>query len=319
MAVPKLERLLDLIAELLHAERPITADELHNRIPGYPPDKESFKRAFERDKKDLREMDIPLRIEPVPGRMPAEDGYRIHQDEYGLPDPGLDPDELAALHLAATAVRLDGADPTAGLRKLGGTVATGSSPATGIAVLGSAPHLALAFEAVGQHRRLHFRYRGKDRSVDPFRLHHERGHWYLQGHDHGAAEARSFRLDRVEGDMTPGEPDSVEVSLDPAEHPLRLDGWAIGDEEPVMARVRIDHPQAALAVRLVGDDVRVRWQDDGGVVLEFPVRRRDGLRSFVFGFLDDAEVLGPPALRDDVVQWLRSMAHPDGRDQDGAV
>lgn len=317
MAVPKLERLLDLIAELLHAERPITADELHHRIPGYPSDKESFKRAFERDKKDLREMDIPLRIEPVPGRMPAEDGYRIHQDEYGLPDPGLEPDELAALHLAATAVRLDGADPTSGLRKLGGALAS-DAPSHGIAVLGSAPDLALAFEAVSQHRRLSFRYRDKDRVVDPFRLHHERGHWYLQGHDHAAGEARSFRLDRVEGDMEAGEPGSVEVTLDPAEHPLRLDGWAIGDEAPVTARVRVDRPQAGLAVRLVGDDVQVAWDEDGGALLEFPVRRRDGLRSFVFGFLDDAEVLGPPELRDDVVEWLRSMADGHVADQGGA-
>lgn len=316
MAVPKLERLLDLIAELLHAERPITAEELHQRIPGYPQDKDSFKRAFERDKKDLREMEIPLRIEPVPGRMPPEDGYRIHQDEYGLPDPGLDGDELAALHLAATAVRLDGADTTSGLRKLGGAVVSDAqSPREGpsnIAVLGSAPNLALAFEAVGQHRRLRFRYRDKDRVVDPFRLHHERGHWYLQGHDLGAGEPRSFRLDRVDGTMEADVPDSVEVSVDPAEHPLRLDGWALGDDEPVVARVRVDPPQATLAVRLVRADVEVEWDDDGGVVLEFPVRRRDGFRSFVFGFLDDAEVLGPPELRDDVRHWLEHMVGGGG-------
>ena len=307
MAVPKLERLLDLIAELLHAERPITADELHRRIPGYPPDKDSFKRAFERDKKDLREMDIPLRIEPVPGRMPPEDGYRIDQDEYGLPDPGLDADELAAIHLAVTAVRLDGANPTSGIRKLGGAVRSDATP-TNVAVLPSVPNLSLAFEAVGQHRRLRFRYRGKDRVVDPFRLHHERGHWYLQGHDTGAGESRSFRLDRVEGAMDADAPESVEVEVDPAEHPLRLDGWALGDDEPVLARVRVDRNQAALAVRLVGSDVETSWEPDGAVVLEFPVRRRDGFRSFVFDFLDDAEVLGPPELRDDVRSWLEALA-----------
>lgn len=306
MGVPKLERLLDLVAELLHAERPITADELHARIPGYPEDKDSFKRAFERDKKDLREMEIPLRVEPVPGRLPAEDGYRIHQDEYGLPDPGLDRDELAALHLAVNAVRLDGTNTTSGLRKLGGAVVSDTS-SPNIAVLGSAPNLAVAFEAVGQHRRLRFRYRDKDRVVDPFRLHHERGHWYLQGHDHDAGESRSFRLDRVDGDMDAGPVDSVEVRVDPGEHPLRLDGWALGDDEPVMARVRVDRPQAALAVRLVGEDVNVEWEAEGGVVLEFPVRRRDGLRSFVFGFLDDAEVLGPSELRADVKAWLEEM------------
>lgn len=316
MATPKLERLLDLIAELLHTERPITAEEIHRRIPGYPPDKDSFKRAFERDKKDLREMEIPLRIEPVPGRMPPEDGYRIDEDEYGLPDAGLDPDELAALHLAANAVRLDGTNSTSGLRKLGGAPSAelGAAPGTpsNIAVLPSAPFLPLAFDAVGRHRRLRFRYRDKDRVVDPFRLHHERGHWYLQGHDVGAGESRSFRLDRVVGTMEADEPGTVEVEVDPAEHPLRLDGWAIGDDEPIVARVRVDQPQAALAVRLVGDDVGVTWTEDGGVELEFRVRRRDGLRSFVFGFLDDAEILAPPELRDDMRAWLSSMVGEAG-------
>lgn len=307
MSVGKLERLLDLVAELLHAERPITAEELHRRLPGYPEDRDSFKRAFERDKKALREMDIPIRIEPVPGRMPPEDGYRIDPDEYHLPDPGLDADELAALHLAANAVRLDGANPAAGLRKLGGTVANDATPSN-IATLPAAPHLSTAFDAIGRHRQLRFDYRDKARVVDPFRLHHERGRWYLQGHDHGAGESRSFRLDRVDGPMEAGEPGSATVDVDPAEHPLRLDAWALGDDEPVTATVRVSGPQARVAVGLVGDDVDTTWEDDGAVVLRFPVRRLDGFRSFVFGFLDDAEVLGPPELRDDVVGWLRSMA-----------
>lgn len=307
MSVPKLERLLDLIAELLHTERPLTADELHQRIPGYPDDKDSFKRAFERDKKDLRDMHIPVRIESVPGRMPAEDGYRIDQDEYGLADPGLDADELAALHLAANAVRLDGTNATSGLRKLGGTIGAGDAPAN-IAVLPSSPHLSLAFEAVGQRRTLRFRYKGEDRVIDPFRLHHERGRWYVQGHDHHKDDARSFRLDRIEGDVETGAPDSVTVDTDPATKPLRLDAWALGEDEPITARVRVRPPQATIAVRSVGEHVPVTWDDDGSVVLELAVRRRDGFRSFVLGFLDDAEILEPDELRDDLIAWLRSVA-----------
>ncbi len=305
-ATPKLERLLDLIAELLHTERPLSAEDLHERIPGYPADRDSFKRAFERDKADLREMDIPLRIETVPGTNPALDGYRIDQDEYGLPDPGLEADELAAIHLAANAVRLDGANVHPGLRKLGGTVVD-DDPDQGSAVLPSAPHLPQVFEAVGQHRQLRFRYRDKDRVVDPFRLHHERGHWYVQGHDHAAGESRSFRLDRVQGTVDAGAPDSVEVVVDVDQHPIRLDAWALGDDEPVEATVRVDAPQAALAARLVGASADATWEADGSVVLRLPVRRAEGFRNFVLSFLDDAEVLGPDELRDDIVSWLEMM------------
>ncbi|HEY1117579.1 MAG TPA: WYL domain-containing protein [Acidimicrobiales bacterium] len=306
MAVPKIERLLDLVAALLHTERPLTAEQIHERIPGYPPDKDSFKRAFERDKKDLRAEGVPLRIETVPGSTPPQEGYRIHPDEYYLRDPGLDADELAAIHLAASAVRLEGASAAAGLRKLGAPL-RGDTAST-IATLPTAPHLGTAFDAVASGRRLTFRYGGKDRTVDPFRLQHQRGRWYLQGHDAGAGEARSFRLDRVGGEMVAGAPGTAEVDLDPAENPLQLDGWALGDDEPVEARVRIANPQARVAVAQVGPDVPAEWGEDGSVVLSLPVRRTEGFISFVLGFLDDAEVLGPAELRDELVDWLRTVA-----------
>lgn len=306
MAVPKIERLLDLVAALLHTERALTAEQIHERIPGYPPDKDSFKRAFERDKKDLRDEGVPLRIETVPGSSPPQEGYRIDPDEYYLRDPGLDADELAAIHLAASAVRLEGASAAAGLRKLGAPL-RGDTTST-IATLPTAPHLSTAFDAVASGRRLGFRYGGKDRTVDPFRLQHQRGRWYLQGHDTAAGEARAFRLDRVEGPMTAGEPGSAEVDLDPAENPLQLDGWALGDDEPIEARVRIAAPQARVAVAQVGLDVPATWADDGSVVLTLPVRRTEGFLSFVLGFLDDAEVLEPAELRDELIAWLRSVA-----------
>jgi proteasome accessory factor B len=311
MSVPKLERLLDLIAALLHTERPLTAEQLRERIPGYPEDKDSFKRSFERDKKDLRDMGVPLRIEVVPGSTPPEDGYRIDPEEYYLPDLDLDADELAALHLAASAVRLEGLSAAGGLRKLGAPLPGEDTPST-IATLPTAPHLSAAFDAVAARRRLRFRYGDKDREVDPFRLQHRRGRWYLQGHDHGAGEARSFRLDRIEGGLDRDEPGSAEVRLDPAENPLTLEGWALGDDEPVEARVRIAPSQARVAVAQVGHHVPAEWTDDGSVVLSLPVRRPEGFRSFVLGFLDDAEVLSPPELRDDLVRWLQATVAAGG-------
>jgi predicted DNA-binding transcriptional regulator YafY len=43
------------------------------------------------------------------------------------------------------------------------------------------------------------------------------------------------------------------------------------------------------------------------VVLGVAVANRDAFRSFVLGFLDHAEVLGPPELRDDTVRWLEAL------------
>src|SRR5688500_2593424 len=104
----KLERLMNLIAARVHAPTPPPAEEARGRVPGYPDAKASFQRAFERDKDDLREMGVPLSIETLSWRDPPEPGYRIHGDEYYLANPDLEPDELAALHLAASAVRMEG-------------------------------------------------------------------------------------------------------------------------------------------------------------------------------------------------------------------
>jgi proteasome accessory factor B len=118
MSAAKLERLLNLTAALLDTARPLTAAELRRRVPGYPEEGPAFHRAFERDKDDLRELGIPLRRERVIVDGRETDGYRVPPEEYYLRDPGLAPDELAALHLAARVVRLEGV--TEALWKLGG-------------------------------------------------------------------------------------------------------------------------------------------------------------------------------------------------------
>jgi len=45
---------------------------------------------------------------------------------------------------------------------------------------------------------------------------------------------------------------------------------------------------------------------DGSVVVELPVTNRAAFRSFVLSFLEHAEILDPPELRDDLVAWLSS-------------
>jgi predicted DNA-binding transcriptional regulator YafY len=118
----RLERLLNLTAALLNASRPLRASELAELVPGYPDpsDKATFRRAFERDKESLREMGIPLDLVDVPGIDPPEQGYRIRRDDYALRDPGLEPDELAAIHLASAAVQMEGLPGTEAIWKLGG-------------------------------------------------------------------------------------------------------------------------------------------------------------------------------------------------------
>lgn len=309
----RLERLINLVAALLQTERPLTAEDLRERVPGYADDKAAFRRAFERDKETLRDLGVPIVVEAVPGTNPPLDGYRVPKEDYYLPDPGLAEDELAALNLAATAVRLDVGSGVEALWKLGGEVAeAGPAPDLAIgsrrpamAALPGTAHLVPLFGAISARRPVSFDYRGRRRTLDPHRLSFRNGHWYLSAHDRDAGEERSYRLDRIESGVEAGEAGTA------APAPSTLAGqpspWELGGEEPVTARLLVDAEQAGWAEGHVGPEAVVERRPDGAVVLEVRVTNRDAFRSFVLGFLDHAELLEPPELRDELVTWLDDL------------
>lgn len=303
MSAQKLERLLNLTALLLDARRPITAERIQQQLD-YPEDRTAFRRAFERDKDELRTMGIPLRVEKVPGALPEVDGYRIPREEYALRDPGLTTEELGALHLAASAVQVEGLPSTEGLLKLGGLVTEGARDlGVQVAPLPADPNLARLFGAVSSRTPVRLRYHSQDRTIDPYRLEFQRGRWYLTGYDHLRDEERNYRLERIEGDIELTD----ELTFEPPATtvPGRARGaWELGGEEPLRARVRIDGPQVGWAVQHLGPDHVVEESADGSVVVELPVTNRAAFRSFVLSFLDHAEVLEPLELRDDLIAWL---------------
>jgi proteasome accessory factor B len=310
--VDKLERLMNLTAVLLDTSRPLSAEELRDLVPGYPEAGQTFHRAFERDKEDLRELGVPLVVEPVPGVDPPRDGYRIPREQYYLADPGLEADELAALHLAVSTVQLGGEADDEALWKLGGVIpadGVGSSPggAEPVASLPADPRLPLLFGAVSERRRIRLRHGGIDRIVDPYRLDFRRGRWYLTGLDHEREDVRSYRLDRLEGEVVTDGPVRAFERPDEVRSGAERQPWELGDEEPVLARVRVDADQAGAAVHLAGEGSVAQRHADGAVDLVLPVSNPVAFRSFVLTFLEHAEVLEPPELRDDVIAWLEAL------------
>ena len=331
-AVNRLERLINLVAALLQTERPLTAEDLRERVPGYAEEKVAFRRAFERDKETLRDLGVPIVVEPVPGTNPPVDGYRVPKEDYYLPDPGLAEDELAALNLAATAVRIDVGSGVEALWKLGGEVAEagpvmaglrgpnaaaglrGPNAAAGlrgpnamVAALPGTAHLVPLFGAISTRRLVSFDYRGRRRTLDPHRLSFRNGHWYLSAHDRGAGEIRSYRLDRIESAVEAGAPGTAAAPPADAKAATMPSPWELGAEEPVTARLLVDAEQAGWAEGHVGPEAITERRDDGSVVLEVRVTNRDAFRSFVLGFLDHAELLGPVELRNDLIAWLEAL------------
>lgn len=304
--VDKFERLMNLTATLLDTEVPLTANELHTRIPGYPPDNESFRRSFERDKDDLREMGIPLQIISKPGAEVPIDAYLIRKEDYFLRDPGLTADELAALHLAASVTHLEGAQGTA-LWKLGGVPASDAVDVPISPVIDISGPAEVLFGAVIDRRRVRFTYHDVARELRPYRLDYQRGHWYLSAHDETHGETRVFRTDRIQGTVEvtgPAKAFDVPQGSVPG---LRLEPWEIGLDAPVPTRLRVDAQVAPAVAHHLGNDAIVAAHDDGSVDFELQVSNPAGFRSYVLGLLDHVEVLSPPEARDDLAGWLSAI------------
>lgn len=318
----KLERLMNLLATLLETRRLLTADQLRARVPGYPEELGAFRRAFERDKDDLREMGIPIEKDEVPGTDPPIPGYWVRPDRYYLRDPELAPDELAALHLALEAVRLDGVEGGGALWKLGGIPAVERSASAHpapreVTALPANANLVALFAAVSERRSVTFAYRSPKgptrRTIDPYRLDFQRGRWYVTGFDHDREDERHFRLDRMQGEVTSGRPGGFNSPATTVPG-VRLSPWELGERPPVAARVLVDAEQAAMARMMAGPEVEVEEAADGSVVLSLAVTSPDGFRSFVLGFLDHAEVLEPIELRQEMAAWLTAIATDEVED-----
>ena len=305
MSAAKLERLLNLTALLLETARPLSAQEIRERLGAYPVELESFRRAFERDKDDLRAMGVPLEVAEVPGRGPGGGGLSHPQGPLP-PRPRADARRAGGPAHGRPVVRLDGLSAREGLLKLGGLV--GDADDLGLEVgLAGRPAPGPLFGAIAARVPVRFTYKDEVRTVDPYRL-DPAGPLVPERHDHarrGAAlPARPLR----------------ERHRDAGRPPLRLAavhqragrpaGVAAGRRRAGGGQGPGGRAQAPWIVHHRGQVVEER--PDGSVVVTMAVTSRENFRSFVLTFLDHAEVLAPPTC------GPRSCAGWRARSHDGA-
>ncbi len=308
----KLERLLNLTAVLLHTKQPLTAEEISAKMEGYPSDKVAFRRAFSRDKEDLRQMGVPLRTE-TSNRSRAE-VYRIYADEYYLPDPGLTADELAALHLAALTVQTEGAASDEALHKLGGTSEAagvdaglgsfGLNAPAAVASLPLDPLLEPLFRAISENTSVRFSYKEAARAVDPWRLDFARGRWYLIGFDTDRQAERNFRLDRITSAIELVE-NKTFVAAQTSDAKQRS-AWQYGDESTKVC-VQIAPQRVAAARQKFATQAVLEDQVDGSLLCTFKVAKFEPFKNMLLGFLEYAELLSPQSWRDEMVRCLQEV------------
>ena len=311
----KFERQMNLLAALSDTVQGIRAVDIQQRVPGYNADHDSFRRTFERDKKDLLSLGVP--IEVVAGATADLTAYRVDKSKYELPDPGLESDELAALHLALETVTVGSSpgDMARAMWRLGGVVDASSSDSVGIPVgelteIPSDSSLIPLFRAVTERRVVSFTYESStgisQRSVEPWHLDFKRGRWNLTAFDLERGEQRNFRLDRVRSDVQLDEPGSHSHPI-PSTPSEPADPWEFGDNEPVLMTVRFDSEVSDFARQSLSS-CAVSEQASGELTFQVPVANWPAFRSFVLSFLDHAEVLEPPEARASMIEWLEAIS-----------
>jgi proteasome accessory factor B len=313
----KTERLLNLIALLMNTRRPVTPEEIRRKIPGYGGSDVAFRRMFERDKEELRDIGLPLERAGT-DVWDVEEGYMIPKERATLPELDLTADERAALWIAAQAWQgqeVPG-DPARALMKLSlaSKETEGEPGETGwirARVDASQPGLAPLLDAIARRKRVTFSYRSRgggeaqERNVDPYALRH-RGAWYLTGFDHLRGELRHFKLARVDGAIAVAsgrDPDFDPPPVVDTDVPRGV--WAIESSEE--ARVAFA-PETAWWVERRTGARREKERADGWVELTFPLSDRELFGSWILGFAADATVVGPPDLRDEIVARLERAA-----------
>jgi proteasome accessory factor B len=307
-----LERLVNLVALLLDSRRPLTFEQIREKlVEGYgQQDVASAKRMFERDKDILRDIGVPIEVVATDA-WDVERGYTIDRERYYLPDIAFTPEEISALFVA---VRSAGDAPAEdAVRKLLSGAHEGLLAGLGATRLGGEqdPNLSAAAEAVAAQGRARFAYRTSrgersTRTVDAFGLAVRGGHWYLVGQDADRGEIRSFRLSRIAGELEiVGEGSAPPAGFRAGDH-VQAGPWGPG-EPRTTATVAFAPDVAWWAPKGVPGAETLRTRRDGWLEVVVPWVPGESLASWVLSFGPDAEAVEPEELREEVVSKLEAI------------
>lgn len=316
------ERLLDLVALLLDARKPVPWARLRASFDDYRTGSlEACERKFERDKAELLELGIPLRF--VPGDDDTPGGYLVDRDAYYLPEVNLTAEELAVLYAAGSAALASGAFPGSqdlahALRKVR-FFSEGPPDAPRVRLeLGAGgdskelpARLDALWSAITQRKSVTLDYfsprssQVSHRTVDGYGLALRRGVWSLVGYCHLRKELRTFHVHRIRdlrvNAARPRTPD-YEVPKDfEVEAHVAAWPWQHRFHAPVRVEVVLTGALAPLAERLFPGPSAAH---ERGRLVSLDATDLDGLAKYVLSLGPEARVLSPPA----AVQRTRELA-----------
>jgi predicted DNA-binding transcriptional regulator YafY len=301
---------------------------------------------FERDKDELRSIGIQIDTVPIPDAEYDEpgSGYRLKSSDFYLPylelhegEGGVDRpyqglatlkltrDEVAILDRATQLVaqRTEsslGESALSARRKLefdlplprGAVERVLAAPMNDEATRSLETLQRAVADRVAVTCEYHSIGRNTDepRSIEPYGLFFTWGRWYCVARARDRDALRVFRIDRMRGaviergkqagfDVPPGF--SIRSYLNRAP-------WELSGAEPVAVRVRFAFPESRwVLAQGVGEAIEPML-DDGGAILEFPVRDPNPFLRWLLTFRHRAEILSPDSIRDQIATMRKKVA-----------
>ena len=306
----KTERLVNLTIALLATRRYLTKSEIFRTVDGYEGSTESVERMFERDKDDLRNLGIVIEVGTFDPLFEDEAGYRIKPESYAFQLGEITNQEIALLSLAAEAWRGAALDSSAlsaliKLRSIGIQSDLETLPDLAPHAVSVDNNFATAISAINSRKNITFNYLAEDltqelRTLSPYAVASRLGYWYLYGLDHTRKAVRSFRFDRISGDvLVSGKSSAFEI---PDSFDLQKTTLDQGAETIAHIYLRAGR---ALALRARSLPVADRRSISDWDLVEIRYQDRDTFIEELLWYGDDVVVDSPSGLRSEIVARLQ--------------
>ena len=329
-AVPKNERVLNLLAYLLRSRRAVPFEEIRSQVEGYN-DKRTAEpavaRRFERDKKVLRDLGVEITWDddPVEGRP----GYFIRKPAVYMGDVTLTDREVRLLSVLASFGREKSGPLLANLASACQKLLARSPlqepalrsahrrlvyPAKAAQNRTLSANLELFMIALAESRRAAFTYHSMSRDttalrvVEPYGVKFFKGEWYLVGRCCDAGEPRIFRLDRISGKArfeSESGAYSVPAGFSVADYVGR-GPWELSRSEPTAVSVRLDDIGAWIVEEARPAGVTMK-RGRGGATATFEVRKADGFFKWLVPLGTHAKIVSPREMAEGYVAFLKGM------------
>ena len=317
MQISKYDRLL-YILNLLRSRNKLRASDLAKEC-------EVSERTIYRDIIDLSSANIPIYF---------DDGYKLLTDAF-LPPLNFDLDDYLTLKLALESSPLSQQSPlkrsakrvltkidtnlSSGLKaKLSEISAEGEKEPVKIDVKSTSDFSKFSLwfnlieQAILHNMTIKLSYESLDsgetiREVDPYGLVFRRHAWYFIGFCHLRQKIRIFRINRIKKISLLNK--TFERGKDFSVTEFFKDSWEIYQGEPTEVEIKFK----GKAVKVIESGIhhpseKIEKLDDGSLIYKVKVRGTEEILRWILGFKDEAEVLRPEKLREEIKQISEKLS-----------